>query len=146
MMKDELLEFALQKLGMSEEELLADQQRMRVIELVSAQHTIRELLAIAEKEGLLDALYSMRFSDITPDGKLAHGGQRRIKRLTKSQAQELERGILDYLEANPRSPIGDVAEHVGFDVQKVRTKLMLMKNNGSLASEGTGRETVYLRI
>ncbi len=147
MQKDKLLELALQKLGMTEQELLAENFKKRIIELAAAKHTIKEMLEISEKEGWLDAFYSVRFVDMMPsraEKPAPKTTYRRGERLTRAQARELEHGIVDFLHANPRSPIAAIAKHVGFDVQKVRTKLMLMKSAGSIAAEGTGRDMVYL--
>jgi predicted transcriptional regulator len=144
--KAQLLELALQKLGMTEQDLLADKLKHRIVELAKNRHTIKEMLEISEKEGWLDALYNTRFVDIMPSRPAPSAPKttyRRVNRLSNAQIAALEAEILDYLEKHPDSGISDIAANVSFDTQKVRTKILSMKAKGMIVGEGSSRYMVY---
>jgi DNA-binding transcriptional ArsR family regulator len=140
--QDELYKMLLEKVGMTEQELMKDIYKDRILELARKGSTIGEMLEVADAEGFHDALLSLKFTEIMPHKTrttTTTGGTR----LTKNDVEKLQEAIQTHLKKNPGSSIGELVEATGYDAGKVRPQLAKLKEAGLIETSGTKRDTVY---
>lgn len=140
--QDELYKVLLEKVGMTEKELMVDIWKDRILELARRGSTIGEMIGVAKEEGFEEALMGLKFTEIMPH-TTSKGQSSTGSRLTKAETEQLTQSILDTLKKHPGSSIGELVEATGYDATKVRPQLNKLKSEGKISSEGTRRDMVY---
>ncbi len=149
--KQDLFDFMMQQMG-GEDRVRATFLEEKIAGLSHSDMTIGQLVQMAQDEGWIDWLRSLRFAQFSQlvagqSSSAVQGGQaggfKSGKRMRGKEKEALHEAILEYLESHPWSYGAQVAQHVGLPSRQVGLQLRALREAGKVQTQGEKAKMRY---